>query len=84
MNNLPKQEKLVSATLKALEDLGGEAHYRKIEKKVIELLNIEPSLTKVMRSGNRTELAYRLSWARTKCKALGKVENIGKGSWKLI
>ena len=84
MSNLPKQETLVGATLTVLENLGGQAHFRDIEKGVIEFLNIDSSLTMVIRSGNRTELAYRLSWARTKCKALGKIKNIGNGIWKLI
>jgi restriction endonuclease Mrr len=83
VSNLPKQEVLVGATLKVLENLGGQAHFRDIEKGVIAYLNIDANLTRVIRSGNRTELAYRLSWARTKCKALGKIENVGNGNWKL-
>lgn len=69
--------------VEALKDLGGSAHFKEIENAVAKKLNLSPEAIKQVRSGKRTEFAYRLSWARTKCKAEGLITNSGGGRWSL-
>jgi len=80
----PKQEELIQATLQYLQSSGGRAHFKDIERGVIKILNIDESSARLLRSGKRTELAYRLSWARTKCKESGLVTNLGSGIWEIV
>ena len=64
------------------DELGGKAHFKDIEIAVAQHLNLEAELVKIVRSGKRTEFAYRMSWARTACKGKGLIRNLGKGIWE--
>jgi restriction endonuclease Mrr len=84
MNKLPSPSELAPAVVEALKDLGGSAHFKDIERAVAKKLNLSYEITSQIRSGKRTEFAYRLSWARTKCKSEGLITTSGQGVWKLI
>jgi restriction endonuclease Mrr len=84
MHGLPKQSDLVEAMLAYMKSVGGNAHFKEIESGVIKSLQISASEASKVRSGSRTELAYRLSWARTKCKEQGLIQNIGNGVWQIV
>lgn len=84
MRELPSAAELSSVVQNALRKLGGKAHYRDIESQVIQDLQISSELANLTRSGNRTELAYRLSWARTACKNKGIIRNLGNGIWEIV
>jgi len=83
MTQLPSPSDLAPLVVVALKELGGTAHFKEIEKIVAKRLNLTEAATSTIRSGNRTEFAYRLSWARTKCKSEGTIRNTGKGVWQL-
>lgn len=53
-----------------------------IEKFVIEELGIPEVAQKIPREKSRTELQYRLAWARTKAKGAGLITRDGTKSWK--
>ena len=53
-----------------------------IEKFVIEELGISEVAQKIPREKSRTELQYRLAWARTKAKGAGLITRDGTKSWK--
>lgn len=84
MQKLPTVQELAVSIERSLRKLGGSAHYSDIEKAVIIDLGLTPDQVSLVRTGKRTELAYRLSWARTACKNRGTLANKGDGVWELI
>jgi len=82
MNTLPKISDLLEPVLRVL-DMSGPLKAPSIESKVIDLLHIPIELSNQKRSGKRTELNYRLCWARTKAKNLGYVERHDLGQWQI-
>ncbi len=81
---LPTNEKLTQALLSALKNLGGEAMVPELDKEVISILEIPAEVAQIIRSGNRTELQYRLAWVRTKAKKNGLITNPSSKKWKLV
>ena len=84
MEKLPSPASLVPAVITALNQLGGKAHFNEIEKLVAKNLSIDPTLLALVRTGKRTEFAYRMSWARTAAKKQGIIRNEGKGIWSVV
>jgi hypothetical protein len=84
MERLPSPAEMVPSVLRALEEMGGRAHFKEIERNVAKNLFLSPSILQIIRSGKRTEFAYRMSWARTSAKAQGLIRNEGKGIWSKI
>lgn len=82
MNDLPKIAELIVPILATLNE-NGPLNHLKIESKIVADLEIPNNLRRLLRSGNRTELNYRLSWARTKAKNLGYVIRDDSGLWKI-
>lgn len=80
---LPSAADLLEPTLKAVQKLGGVADIKSIEIEVIEMLKLDSNLVSQVRIGKRTELAYRLSWARTRAKNLGYLVKKGNRMWAL-
>ena len=80
MDKLPTISELVEPTVKVLTSFGPMNH-REIEKRIVDLLEIPDHLRSLVRTGSRTELNYRLSWARTKCKSEGLIRKNEKGIW---
>ena len=80
MEKLPTISELVEPTVKVLKSFGPMNH-RQIEQKIVDLLEIPDHLRSLVRTGSRTELNYRLSWARTKCKTEGLIIQNEKGIW---
>jgi restriction system protein len=84
--NAPTYDQLLNPLLQALHGLGGSGSIKEIYDKVVELQKFpEEVLTKLHdpESGNDTELAYRLAWARTYLKKYGLLENSVRGVWSL-
>jgi restriction endonuclease Mrr len=82
MDKLPTISELVEPTLKVLT-LFGPMNHREIEKRVVEMLEIPEHLRLLVRTGSRTELNYRLSWTRTKCKSEGLITRGERGIWSI-
>jgi restriction endonuclease Mrr len=82
MNELPKSQHLVDVVVEAIKSNNGEASLAQIESYVITKLSIPETLVQVIHSGSRTELSYRLAWARTKAKSSGLIEKVGSGKWR--
>jgi len=83
VENLPTSLELVNPLIRVLADAGRPLTNSEIESAIIEKLQIPPSLTSVNHSGNRTELQYRLAWARTKAKSLGKINSPRRETWTI-
>ena len=80
---MPTSAELESAVLKALESKGGNSTNTEIYQWVIVNLKIPKDQLEVMRSGNRSEIEYRLAWARTRASKKGLIHRNGPSSWAL-
>lgn len=83
MNELPKYFDLVNPLLKVLAEAGRPLSNSEIEAAIIKNLQIPEHLVRLIHSGKRTELQYRLAWARTKAKASGKITSPKREIWAL-
>lgn len=55
-----------------------------IERLVIDDLKLDSKIVSLIRSGSRTELQYRLAWARTKLKSKGLIVKVESQKWSVI
>jgi len=83
MEDLPKYLDLVNPLLKVLTEAGRPLTNSEIESAIIDDLGIPDSLVKKIHSGQRTELQYRLAWARTKAKSSGKIISPKRETWTI-
>jgi restriction system protein len=81
VNELPKYVDLVKPLLKVLAEAGRPLSNHEIEAAIIKDLQIPDSLVSLIHSGRRTELQYRLAWARTKAKSSGKIISPQRETW---
>lgn len=73
--------------LKALQELGGSGSIDEIYERIAENLNLPEEILSQLHnpeSGNRTEIEYRLAWARTYLKKYGILENSSRGVWAIV
>lgn len=83
MNQLPKYQDMIPALIKVLSDAGHPLSNSEIEQRVIRELDIPDVLTQQIHSGKRTELQYRLGWARTKAKSDGSIVSPARETWAI-
>lgn len=79
----PSNEKLNSALLQGLKELGGKGSVSEIDAKVAEILALPSELTSTLRAGNRTEFQYRMAWVRTRAKKKGDIDRVATKIWTL-
>jgi restriction system protein len=80
---MPSSDELQKSVVMSLEANGGKATNAQILLWAIENLKLNASQLEVMRSGNRTEVEYRLAWARTRASKLGLIHRSGPSTWSL-
>lgn len=83
---LPTHEQLMNPLLRALRALGGSGSIEEIYDKVVELEKFPDEIVSQPHDpdrSNRTEVEYRLAWARTYLKKYGILENSSRGIWAL-
>ena len=83
MEALPKYTDLIDHLLKVLKEAGRPLTNEEIELAIIKNLDIPSSLARLIHSGNRTELQYRLAWARTKAKNSGMIISPKRETWTI-
>lgn len=87
IGRMPSATKLAPVVLKALEARGGVATIQQIEEFAVTDLGLTPEEASrphgERREGGRTELSYRMAWARTKLRREGKIVNRSRGVWEL-
>ena len=83
MDQLPKYQDLIPTLVKVLADAGKPLSNSEIELRVIRELSISEELAATIHSGKRTELQYRLAWARTKAKTNGLIISPARETWTL-
>jgi restriction system protein len=80
---IPAYSDLLWPTLEAIRDLGNSATIYELDERVIELEEFSEAQQAVLhKDGPRSELEYRLAWARTYLKGMGALENTARSVWK--
>jgi len=79
----PDSNTLEASVLKAIQSLGGSARTDQIDKFVSEDLELSEEQISQIRSGNRTEIKYRLAWIRTNAKNKGLITKVSGSTWRL-
>jgi len=84
-NSVPSFDQMMKPLLVALEQLGGKAELKELDAKTIEIMNLPENIVSLPHKGsaNRTEVEYRLAWARTYLKKYGLLKNTARGVWSL-
>ena len=83
---LPKYDDLMPPIIQVLKELGGSGTISEIDSGVIEKLNLSDEQIEVLHNPEKTtrsEIEYRLAWARTYLKKFGLIENSSRGVWAL-
>lgn len=84
IEDVPSFDDLFMPVLEALKLLGGSGNIEEINEKVFELLNLDAKILEIQHgSDGRTEMEYRLAWARTYLKKTGFIDNSVRGVWTL-
>ncbi len=81
--DLPTSDQLEMAVIESITDLGGKANNREILQWAVKSLAISEAQLGIMRSGNRSEVEYRLAWARTRASKKGLIHRSGPSQWSL-
>ena len=81
---IPPYHEMLWATLVAVSDSGGSASVSEIVELAIKYEGYSDEQQAVMHGdGPKTEIQYRLSWARTYLKGMGLLANSKRGVWSL-
>ena len=82
--DLPTFDELIIPLVEAIILLGGSGSIEEINEKVVGTAKLtEPQLLIPHSDDGRTEVEYRLAWARTYLKKYGLLENSSRGVWAL-
>ena len=80
---LPSAQALALPVLEAVKQLGGSATISEVTEAVATNLRLSDELQAIPRGQGRTELEYRLAWARTRLKLGGLLANSRAGVWSV-
>ena len=80
---VPSFEQMIIPVAKALHELGGSAKLKDLDSKTIEIMGLSKEIIEIPHTGtkNRSEVSYRLAWARTHLKKYGLIKNTTRGVW---
>jgi restriction system protein len=84
-NELPTYDQLMQPVVDALQILGGSGRNDEIYEQVLSLCQIPENILSLPhgKNGSRSEIEYRLAWARTYLKKSDIIENSARGVWSL-
>lgn len=83
-NVIPPYHAMLWPTLLALKELGDSGSIQEINDKASETAGFTDAQLSVLHGdGPQTEVRYRMAWARTYLKAVGALENSGRGVWSI-
>lgn len=83
--SIPSAEMMYLPIMRALLDLGGTASVDAMDSRVIEIMGLPKELYTLPHrpESNRTEVAYRLAWARSCLRKYGWLINVSRGVWSI-
>lgn len=80
--HIPAYSELLWPTLRAVRDLGNSAKLDEIDERVVEVEGFSDAQVSILhKDGPRSEIEYRLAWARTYLKGIGALDNPARGTW---
>lgn len=81
---MPTYEQFMKPVLLALNELGGTATLQDLDKKATEIMQLPVDIITIPHKSdsNRTEVDYRLAWARTYLKKYGLIKE--RKPWHLV
>ena len=82
MEKLPPVSTLTMAVCSFLDEIGTKASNAEIDRAVSKALDIPADLLSKIHSGHRTVFQYRMAWARTNAKKMGRIISLGNATWK--
>jgi restriction system protein len=81
---VPQYHKLLWPVIQALRSLGGSGSIAEIESEVSKQQDFSEEQQSVLHGdGPKTEINYRIDWARTYLKGMGLANNTERGIWAL-
>jgi restriction system protein len=83
---IPSHTDLMNPLIQALHDLGGSGTIDEINQRVGEILDVPDEVLEIPHdpeTTSRSEVEYRLAWARTYLKKYGLLENSSRGVWAI-
>ena len=85
---LPRVSDLVPSVLKAIASQDGMATNEQISAFVAHDLSLSADIASIAHNKTtlrgRTELEYRIAWARTRLRQQGKIESPSRKVWRLV
>jgi len=81
---MPTTKELKDALLAVLRENPDGLTTPEIDAQVARKLQLSAEQLSVIRSGNRSEVSYRLAWERTHAKKKGLIEKSGARTWRII
>lgn len=80
---IPTYNELLWPTLVAVRELGHTAKLDEIDERVVESQGFtDEQMSVVHKNGPRSEIEYRLAWARTYLKGMEALVNPSRGTWE--
>ncbi len=84
MTEVPRYQDLLWPVVVALRELGGSASISELDERVIADQQFSDEQQALLQGdGPKSQLSYRISWARSYLKGMGLVENSRRGIWSL-
>ena len=84
IDDVPKYHEFFHPVLQALNSLGGSGTIDEIVEKVVDIVGLPAEVAEMPHGdSSQTEVAYRISWARTYLKKAGLLDNSQRGVWSL-
>ena len=86
MSKVPTFDQLMNPLLKALRDLGGSGSVDEIYEKASQNMALSNEVLGILHNpekSNKSEVEYRLAWARTYLKNYGLLEKSRRGVWAI-
>jgi restriction system protein len=85
MVEMPTYDKMLWPTLQALKNTDGSASNQELLPKVIQIMGIPEEIQNVPHgAGPRTEVEYRLYWARYYLRKVGAIESSARSIWIIL
>lgn len=81
---MPSTKILKEALLEVLRESPEGLTTSQIDAQVATKLQLSVEQLSVIRTGNRTEVSYRLAWERTHAKKKGLIEKTAVRTWRII
>jgi restriction system protein len=81
---VPTFDEMIWPTLQALKETGGSASNQELLARVLQLMKI-PEAVQIIPHGDgpRTEIEYRMLWARTYLRKVDAIQNSERGVWSI-